>query len=69
MNPCKIYLKKGEEVRIQEGHPWVFSNEIDHIVGFIKSGELAYVYAFDDTFLGKGYLNTNSKIFVRILSR
>lgn len=69
MNSCKIYLKKGEEVRIQEGHPWVFSNEIDHIVGFIKSGELAYVYAFDDTFLGKGYLNTNSKIFVRILSR
>lgn len=69
MNPCKIYLKKGEEQRIQEGHPWVFSNEIDHIVGFIKSGEIAYVYAHDQTFIGKGYLNTNSKIFVRLLSR
>jgi 23S rRNA (cytosine1962-C5)-methyltransferase len=69
MNPCKIYLKKGEEQRIQEGHPWVFSNEIDHIVGFIKSGEIAYVYTFDGTLLGKGYLNTNSKIFVRILTR
>jgi 23S rRNA (cytosine1962-C5)-methyltransferase len=69
MNPCKIYLKKGEEQRIQAGHPWVFSNEIDHIVGFIKSGEIAYVYSIDGTLLGKGYLNTNSKIFVRILTR
>ena len=69
MNTCKIFLKKGEEARINEGHPWVFSNEIDHIVGFIKSGELAHVYAFDNTWIGKGYLNTNSKIFVRILSR
>lgn len=69
MNACKIYLKKGEEQRLLEGHPWVFSNEIDHIVGFIKSGEIAYVYGFDETFIGKGYLNTNSKIFVRILSR
>lgn len=69
MNACKIYLKKGEEQRIIEGHPWVFSNEIDHIVGFIKSGEIAYVYSKDELFLGKGYLNTNSKIFVRILSR
>ena len=69
MNPCKIYLKKGEETRISEGHPWVFSNEIDHIVGFIKSGEIAHVLAFDGSFIGKGYLNTNSKIFVRILSR
>lgn len=69
MNSCKIYLKKGEDVRIQEGHPWVFSNEIDHIVGFIKSGEIAHVFSFDGTFIGKGYLNTNSKIFVRILAR
>ncbi|MCU0104461.1 class I SAM-dependent rRNA methyltransferase [Acholeplasma vituli] len=69
MNACKLYLKKGEEQRLLEGHPWVFSNEIDHIVGFIKSGEIAYVYAIDGTFIGKGYLNTNSKIFVRILTK
>lgn len=68
MNPCLIYLKPNEEKRIIEGHPWVFSNEIDHIKGHIQSGELAFVYSHQNQFIGKGYLNTSSKIFVRILS-
>lgn len=66
---CKITLKKNEELRLLEGHPWVFSNEIDKIDGDIKSGELAYVYSDKDLFVGKGFLNTSSKIFVRLLSR
>ncbi len=69
MNICKIYLKPKEEIRILEGHPWVFSNEIDRIEGSIKSGEIAYVFSSKDLFLGKGFLNTTSKIFVRILSK
>lgn len=69
MNPCKIYLKPKEEIRLQQGHPWVFNNEIDRIEGDIKSGEIAYVYSNKSQFIGKGYLNTSSKIFVRILSR
>jgi 23S rRNA (cytosine1962-C5)-methyltransferase len=68
MNTCKITLKPKEEIRIQQGHPWVFSNEIDRIEGPIKSGELAYVYSSKQVFLGKGFLNTSSKIFVRLLS-
>lgn len=66
---CQIYLKPKEEFRILEGHPWVFSNEIDRIEGPIKSGEIAYVYSYKNQFIGKGFLNTSSKIFVRILSR
>jgi 23S rRNA (cytosine1962-C5)-methyltransferase len=69
MMPCKIYLKPKEEMRINQGHPWVFNNEIDRIEGTIKSGEIAYVYSSKAQFLGKGFLNTASKIFVRILSR
>lgn len=69
MQNCKIYLKPSEEDRINEGHPWVYSNEIRNIVGHIKTGDLAYVYSSKNEFIGKGYLNTNSKIFVRILSR
>lgn len=69
MNPCKIYLKPKEELRILEGHPWVFSNEIERIEGTIKSGEIAHVYSSKNLFLGKGFLNTTSKIFVRILSK
>lgn len=69
INPCKITLKPKEEIRIEQGHPWVFNNEIDRIEGTIQSGEIAYVYSSKHVFLGKGFLNTSSKIFVRILSR
>lgn len=69
MNPRKIYLKPKEEIRIEQGHPWVFNNEIDRIEGDIKSGEIAFVYSYKNQFIGKGFLNTSSKIFVRILSR
>jgi 23S rRNA (cytosine1962-C5)-methyltransferase len=69
MEPCKIYLKPNEELRIEEGHPWVFNNEIDRIDGHIKSGEIAYVFSYKKVFIGKGFLNTSSKIFVRILSK
>ena len=69
MNPCKIYLQPKEEIRIKQGHPWVFGNEIDRLEGTIKSGDIAYVYAYNGEFIGKGFLNTTSKIFVRILSR
>jgi 23S rRNA (cytosine1962-C5)-methyltransferase len=69
MQACKIVLKPTEEIRIQQGHPWVFNNEISKIEGNIKSGELAYVYSSKNEFIGKGFLNTSSKIFVRILSR
>ncbi|MCD4826269.1 MAG: class I SAM-dependent rRNA methyltransferase [Acholeplasmataceae bacterium] len=69
MDFCKIFLQPKEDIRIRQGHPWVYGNEIDHIEGIIKSGEIAYVYAHNSEFIGKGYLNTSSKIFVRILSR
>jgi len=69
MDICKIYLQPKEEIRIKQGHPWVFGNEIEKLEGTIKSGDLAYVYASNSEFIGKGYLNTTSKIFVRILSR
>jgi 23S rRNA (cytosine1962-C5)-methyltransferase len=69
MNPCKIYLKPKEEIRIIQGHPWVFSNEVDRIEGTIQSGEIAFVYSYKNVFLGKGFLNTSSKILVRILSK
>jgi 23S rRNA (cytosine1962-C5)-methyltransferase len=69
MTQCKIFLKPTEETRINQGHPWVFSNEVERIEGEIKSGEIAFVYSSKNVFIGKGFLNTSSKIFVRILSR
>jgi tripartite-type tricarboxylate transporter receptor subunit TctC len=47
----------------------VYGNEIQRFDGDIVSGELAEVFSSKGEFIGKGYLNTASKIFVRILSR
>jgi len=69
MNECKIYLNKTEEDRIRFGHAWVFNNEVNRIEGQIKSGDILSVFTHNAEFLGQGFLNTHSKIFVRLLSR
>ena len=64
----RVILKKTEEQRILEGHPWIFSNEIARFEGQITSGELCDVYSDDKRYIGRGFLNTASKIMVRMLS-
>lgn len=64
----KIYLNKNEEDRIIKGHPWIFSNEVWKFEGNIVSGEVCEVYTYNNTFIGLGFLNTNSKIIVRMLT-
>jgi 23S rRNA (cytosine1962-C5)-methyltransferase len=65
----RIELKKGEDRRIREGHPWVFSNEIRAIDGDRLPGISAEVYDASGGFLGIGYYNPRSLIAARILSR
>lgn len=65
----KVILKKGEEKRILDGHPWVFSNEVFGFQGSVKSGEVCDVLSYDHRYIGRGFFNSTSKIIVRILSR
>lgn len=65
----RITLKKGEERRIREGHPWVFSNEIREIEGERLPGAAAELFDAGGGFLGTGYYNPRSLIAARILSR
>ena len=64
-----IILKKNEDRRIREGHPWVFSNEIREIEGERLPGDTAEVYDAGGGFLGTGYYNPRSLIAVRLLCR
>jgi len=64
-----VILKKGEERRIMNGHPWVFANEVSKIEGKDLQGSIAKVVAIDGRFIGYGFINHVSKIIVRILSR
>ncbi len=67
--PYSVYLKKGEEKRVIQGHSWVYANEVARIEGKDKNGSLASVFSYDGKFIGKGYINHLSKILVRIFIR
>ena len=67
--PYTVYLKKGEEKRVLQGHSWVYANEVARIEGKDKNGSLATVCSYDGKFVGKGYINHLSKILVRIFIR
>lgn len=64
-----VILKKGEGRTLNAGGAWVFDNEIDKIEGSFIDGDIVKVEAFNGYFLGTGFINTKSKITIRILSR
>ncbi|MBQ9520738.1 MAG: class I SAM-dependent rRNA methyltransferase [Acholeplasmatales bacterium] len=64
----EVILNKNEEINILEGFPWVFNNEIHSFNGNIVNGSVVKVLSNDKRFIAYGFLNTNSKIMVRILS-
>lgn len=64
-----VTLKKGEGRTLKSGGMWVFDNEIDFITGSFHNGDVVTVHDFDGYPMGKGFINQNSKIRVRILTR
>ena len=52
-----------------DGHPWIFSNEIEKVEGLISGGEIVTVFTHDNKFIGSGYINPKSQIMVRLLTR
>ncbi|MDH4231580.1 MAG: class I SAM-dependent rRNA methyltransferase [Nitrospirota bacterium] len=55
--------------RLLGGHLWVFSNEIYESVKHYSPGSLVEVCDMHDLFLGTGYINPQSLISVRLLTR
>lgn len=69
MERAAVTLKKGEGRTIKAGGMWIFDNEIDHISGDFENGDIIEVHDFDDYFMGYGFINMNSKIRIRMMSR
>jgi 23S rRNA (cytosine1962-C5)-methyltransferase len=65
----RIILKRKIAPRVVNGHPWVFSNEIEAIEGAPQPAAIVEVMTHDKKFVGKGYFNPQSQIPVRILTR
>jgi 23S rRNA (cytosine1962-C5)-methyltransferase len=64
-----VTLKKGEGRGIKSGGLWIFDNEIESIAGSFKNGSIVTVHDFDGYPMGQGFINQNSKIRVRLLTR
>lgn len=69
MYKTTVILKKGEGRTLKAGGLWVFDNEIAKIDGEFENGDIVAVLDFDGYFMGYGFINTNSKITVRLLTR
>lgn len=67
-----LRLKKNEEKRLRRGHLWIFSNEIDTALtpldGF-SPGDTVDIADSQGTLLGTAYVNPNSLICARLVSR
>ena len=69
---ASLRLKKNEERRIQQGHIWVFSNEVDTVATPLKNftpGQQVIIEASNGKPLGMGFVNPNTLICARLLSR
>ncbi len=66
---AKVVLNKKISTRVANGHPWIFGNEINNVEGEIAAGDIVEVYTNDSKFVGKGYINPQSQIMVRLLTR
>lgn len=68
----EFFLKKHEDKRLRQGHLWVFSNEVDTNRSPLENyavGALVNVVGYDGKPLGTAYINPNTLICARILSR
>ena len=64
-----VLLDKGGGRLLKSGGAWIFDNEIAGVSGDFEDGDIVEINDFDGYFLGYGYINTKSKIRVRLMSR
>ncbi|MGL5068152.1 MAG: class I SAM-dependent rRNA methyltransferase [Sarcina sp.] len=65
----KFYLHQGKNKRSEQGRPWIYTDEINEYDGEYENGDIVEVYNHKGYFIGKGYINDQSKITIRIMTR
>ncbi len=69
MELATVILKKGAGRSLKAGGAWIYDNEIDRISGDFQEGGMIRVRDFDGYPMGQGFINTRSKITVRMMTR
>jgi 23S rRNA (cytosine1962-C5)-methyltransferase len=65
----KVFLRKKIAPRVANGHPWIYGNEVEKIEGEVIAGDIVDVYYSAEKYAGRGYINPQSQILVRLLTR
>ncbi len=69
MSEAIVTLKKGTGKTLKSGGAWIYDNEIASVAGQFENGDIVTVHDFDGYPLGKGFINTFSKIRIRLMTR
>lgn len=64
-----VRIQKGQGRSLKAGGAWIYDNEIESINGTYENGDMVSVEDFDGYALGTGFINTRSKLTVRMMSR
>jgi 23S rRNA (cytosine1962-C5)-methyltransferase len=63
-----VFLHKKRKPRLEEGHPWIFQNEVERVEGHPQPGDVVAVHNHLGQFLASGYYNPQSQIVVRVVA-
>ena len=66
---ASVLLRRRGQMRLLRGHPWIYQADVEQSEGVLEKGGLVDVYGAGRRFLGRGYINPDSQIFVRLLTR
>ena len=69
MSNAVVTLRKGAGRTLKQGGPWIYDNEIESIMGSFEDGDIVLIHDFDGYPLGRGFINRNSKLIVRMMTR
>ncbi|MBI2359116.1 MAG: hypothetical protein HYV04_09465 [Deltaproteobacteria bacterium] len=64
----KVFLKKGRERPVLNGHPWIFSGAIEKVEGDSEATAICDVCNRDGRWLARGLYSPRSQIRVRVLT-
>ncbi len=64
----RVVVKKGKEGKIRNFYPFVYKDEVKEVAGNFKNGDIVDVVDYEGVFLGRGYINDESNVFVRVMT-
>jgi 23S rRNA (cytosine1962-C5)-methyltransferase len=65
---ASVILNRSRRPRLEQGHPWIYANEIDRMEGTAEPGDLVDIRDAKGQYLATGYWNPASQIAVRVVS-